>query len=692
MVASRWADHGLEAAWLTAAVLVPLLVLSESSFITFTDLPKVAALRILASLAAALLLFQLAMWLFRPQDRVAVERPPASGNRVKAWLRADPARLLIVAGVALGCVVAVSTALSISVPVSFWGKEPGRDGYGLYTTAAYLALFIAIALRLKSPAQVWRLWGAIALAGFGAALIGIAQQWGLAPFGVAGTAGNRVTGPSGNPIFLGALFAGTAPIAAAGALAFVMRYSWRPWLGVALFMGTYLFLLAQAFTISRGPWAGMAAGGLVFLALVWLTAGRRAALLFALAAVAALIAVATTVWVSKPAATGLTSPGNAAQDLAVGGLESGLQPQVDVTSLVASRFGSGQLAESAELRLENWRGAVELSLARPPVPLSSDKPWAVGALFGYGPDTYRYVYPLSEPSPENIRSSLTDAAHNEYLNRLVETGLAGLLAYLALGAVIAGVGVWVVVRARRTAAAPAAALAVGVLAALAGRAVEQGSGVPQVSDTLVLWIGAGLLASLPVAYGLARHQSRPAATEEPRDRPRWIQAARILGAGGAVAIAAGVVVLGTSRNVDYLRANALAAEGLALSKTDPARALERFERAAAMAPDVQLYEALLAAHWRAVAAALKDPAERGGPLALAYQHDLKALDINLLDRDSNFTAAYGAWLLANGYEPERALDTIELYERLDKLAPSHPLVRPRLEKLYQQVQVVPVSP
>ncbi len=50
-----WLGRGLEACWIVAVVLVPLVVLPEQSFISITQLPKMALFRIIAGIALVLM-------------------------------------------------------------------------------------------------------------------------------------------------------------------------------------------------------------------------------------------------------------------------------------------------------------------------------------------------------------------------------------------------------------------------------------------------------------------------------------------------------------------------------------------------------------------------------------------------------------------------------------------------------------
>jgi hypothetical protein len=102
----------------------------------------------------------------------------------------------------------LASAFAILPGLSTWGADPTGGSNSLYSIASYAVLFFAVATRLSTPAQSWRLLGAMAMAGTLAALVGIVQYFGEAPFGIRSTSGSlRVSGTSGNPIFFATLLA-----------------------------------------------------------------------------------------------------------------------------------------------------------------------------------------------------------------------------------------------------------------------------------------------------------------------------------------------------------------------------------------------------------------------------------------------------------------------------------------------------
>jgi hypothetical protein len=166
---SPWPSGALEACWLAAAIFVPLIVLPERSFLSFTSVPKIFTLRLIASCVACLLVVRLAV-AARSWSPDFPLRPTSLAN-VGRWLLASPARFVVAGVFAVLAAIVVSTAFSLSPFLSVWGKDPGSDGYGLYNMACYGVLALTVATQLRTEAQVWRLLGAISAAGVSASLI-----------------------------------------------------------------------------------------------------------------------------------------------------------------------------------------------------------------------------------------------------------------------------------------------------------------------------------------------------------------------------------------------------------------------------------------------------------------------------------------------------------------------------------------
>jgi hypothetical protein len=117
------------------------------------DVPKVTLYRTLVGMMGALWLIEWGLTGRIGQQRFRV--PSLDGAR--RWLVGPPARWVLMAVCVVMASNLISTLLSPSMSVSFWGREPAFDGYGFYNTLSHFVLFAVVASHLKSTAQLWRL-------------------------------------------------------------------------------------------------------------------------------------------------------------------------------------------------------------------------------------------------------------------------------------------------------------------------------------------------------------------------------------------------------------------------------------------------------------------------------------------------------------------------------------------------------
>ena len=184
----------METLWLSTVLLVPIIMAPEGSMIIPFETPKVALLRTLVGLMTIL-------WVL---ETVAERRPlpllrlDVWWPQLTRWVRAEPARLVVVAASLFIGVNVVSALWSLSFRISLWGKVPGEDGYGLYTILSYFFLFIIIGTHIRRPVQVWRLMGAVIATGGRGERLGILQYVGVDPFDWV-MSGSRIVPPWGTP-------------------------------------------------------------------------------------------------------------------------------------------------------------------------------------------------------------------------------------------------------------------------------------------------------------------------------------------------------------------------------------------------------------------------------------------------------------------------------------------------------------
>jgi hypothetical protein len=254
--AARFADGLLEAGWLLCLLVVPAFfdAWSRHPF----DPDKAMVVRLLALLVAA-------AGLARALDSRRGWRWPAGAPLL------GPVLFVLAAA-------ALSTALSIAPRLSLWGSYV--RGEGLVTLASYLAVFAALAARLRRREQLDRVVDVVVAGSVPVTLYGIVQAAGLDPiqwkltydeWRVASMLGNPVSAGSylilALPVTLGALFEWRARTTPPGA--------WWGRLRLALYASAAALQAAVlALTGSRGPWLGGAAA-LVAFALLGAALGRR---------------------------------------------------------------------------------------------------------------------------------------------------------------------------------------------------------------------------------------------------------------------------------------------------------------------------------------------------------------------------------------------------------------------------------
>ena len=97
-----------------------------------------------------------------------------------------------------------------------------------------------------------------------------------------------------------------------------------------------------------------------------------------------------------------------------GSLSKDLELSIDIES--GTEFLS---PNSFNYRGENWIGAFKLIKSWPSI-LDNSSSEIKRLFFGYGPDMYIYVYPITVPIQERI--VISSNAHNIFLNIFIENG------------------------------------------------------------------------------------------------------------------------------------------------------------------------------------------------------------------------------------------------------------------------------
>ena len=619
-------DAVIEALWLVAVVLVPLTFGPPESF-AFTDVPKVALTRLLAVLIAAVWAVDIAISV----STAGIGAMADWRGRLSGWLRAYPPRWTLVAAAFLLVVAALSAAVSPIRSVGLWGFEPGRDGQSLLNTASVLVIFFAVALRLRTRAQLWRLAGALAGGTLLASLYVVAQAASVDPFDTGALFGG-VAGSFGFPQAAGAALLPGLPVMAALVLAWAARGQTRRKLAVGA-VAVAIVVAALALTQARGPWAGALVALALLAGAVWLVAPRRLAKqsLVALAASAVLAAA-------------LVVP---------------LYPSEQNDAPLDG--GSGQ----------SWEISLELAMSRPWFAFEDGGPAAARHLLGYGPDAFVYVYPLGgQPElPQDPDQAqvvvLTQDGPNQYVHAAVEQGLLGLLAALAVAVVPLAAGGWAL--ARRSAGYPweVRLLLAALLASITGWTVVQLSGVTQLSDSLIGWAVLGLLVALPRTL---EPEPTPRA-----DAPRWRPLAAVGSAAAVITLWGALAMLLLAQVVDpFVASRSAAVAWSADQRGDRLSALQAMSDAVGAAPAAASYRVgLVDFLYVREQPGVSDAARRQSVVESLFvlggglQHNRLSVDMNAR------SAALFRTLVVEFDEAGQVPAAVAAFERTAQLLPNH---------------------
>ena len=340
------------------------------------------------------------------------------------------------------------------------------------------------------------------MTGVVAATYGVLQHYDLDPWDVSRAGGSRIESTFGNPIFAAAFLLMTVPIS----LAVGMVARTKRWASLALLFWVAVVvvqLLAVLFTLSRGPWVGLAVGLVLFLVLAWLTVERRilarGVLILASPLGMALI-VALVLSVSSQ------------QEAEEEGSPDTIQVLTQRLASISPEVFGGELSD----RLETWKGSARLALDRPWLEFDSLSLSPLRPLIGYGPDPFRAVSHLEIPTEVTGSGQVwfeVNHAHNYPLHEAVELGGLGLLTYVGLVAAIVAAGPVQLLRHRRTYSTSHKLVLVALSASLGGRLVEQTVGVARIGDLTLFWILLAVLVALPSV--MAARPPEPARPQRP---------------------------------------------------------------------------------------------------------------------------------------------------------------------------------
>lgn len=574
-------------------------------------------------------------------------------QRIKSNL---PVLLILGSVAAVTGVSVISTLFSLLPAQSWWGRVPAAFESGEFTALMYVILSISTCISNREFDRGNLLWGTLAATAILAGLVGFFQYLGWSPLDISTTHSIRLTGTNGNPIFFGAMLVVLGPTAL-GYL--IVRHQMsslqnqRYWL-VALSIAAFVLAISLFGTASRGPWLGGFAGGVTAITLLVIYGRSRINLMPVVVMVVAIGIAGLMITFVDPTPSKSTAT---ADD--------------EKSSAVSSTLAGVGRTNTLDLRIRYWKMSASISADRDPVPHTNDAPKFVRLLFGYGPDMFRFAGTYFADNTTFTRR-LT-AAHNDPINRLVEQGIFGFIAWTSLWISIAYGCLTLIRRTGSTMSNPMAWLSISITAAFVGRFVEQLFGSPTPGGVLIFWILIGGLAAMLMKPGVEpRKQDSANASSSLAQYSSYIVV-------GIITI--GSIVFAWDKGANYLIANQMASFQHRPTVVTIEDAIDRLEQATDHAPDVPRYWNDLAELEHGRAGATDNPQRKAEALYRAYEYDLKAYEANRFEVNSIYKLAFSAWESGRQGHPELQQEAVRLYEILTEIIPSDNLAKERLQIL-----------
>ena len=263
-------------------------------------------------------------------------------------------------------------------------------------------------------------------------------------------------------------------------------------------------------------------------------------------------------------------------------------------------------------RIDIWGGSLDLVRKRPWFEYEELTLSPVRHLVGYGPELFKYTFPLESPL-----GGLLSQAHNFFIHHWVEQGALGFFSSLGLFVAFFAVGGVQLLRNWETYSTTHKWILITLLATMVGRLAEMLVGVNRESDLVLFWLLLAIMVVLPSVMSsseevghapVAEEPSRPLTRRERRRGRRDRGALRADGRssynlfGGQMSFLQGAVLglvsvlvifigwLTWDKNVDYAWAAAIAASARDRFQDWELQDSERLmSKAIDKAPDVPIY-------------------------------------------------------------------------------------------------------
>jgi tetratricopeptide (TPR) repeat protein len=412
---SRFCEGIIEAAWITAIILIPVFFNVYSSRIFEPD--KIAILRSLALLI-------LGAWIVK---LVEEGKPFLSESKVSgSWLQALLRTPLLPQALLLAAIYIIATIFSVSPRASLWGSYQRLQG--TYTLLSYLVIFGGLVATLRRREQIDRLITMLVITSLPVVFYGFLQRYELDPIAWGGDTTTRIAANLGNSIFVAAYLVMVWPLTimrTISAFRSILKSEQR--MGFQIARAAFYLLLAllqpvaMYFSGSRGPLLGFGASALFLLMLYFI--------LMVPAPSIRRIVVSGILLLGIVGASGLL----------LLNIEDGPLQSLRESPLLG-RFALllNPESNSALVREYIWEGAAELVAPHAPISYpdgSTDAFNFLRPLIGYGPESMYVAFnPFYVPDLGHVekRNASPDRSHNETWDSLVITGALGFLIYTIL--------------------------------------------------------------------------------------------------------------------------------------------------------------------------------------------------------------------------------------------------------------------
>lgn len=388
----------IESAWLAAVILVPTLFNPHSQ--TGFQSDKITFFRLLTFIIAA-------AWTTKS---FGDERPFKA--RVDEAIRFCWHCPLVLALGALALCYGLATAFSLDPYASLWGSYDHMEG--TVTFACGIVFLAALAVHLRSDAQVERLTTTITIGSFPLVLYGLMERAGYDAIPQPQLTHTRIFSLLGHPMYFAAYLLLVIPLCLFRVLKLCREIKSGAGLvglrltGVALY-GFILAtqVLAFLFTETRGSVLGLIAGLTFFALSAGISSRRRSILVLGFGAMmVVLLGLGLLALPNGPFQRWTTLP---------------------IVHRLSQTFSQKEAA--ASIRLDYWAAAVRIMTSHEPISIAkgeSDHRHWLRPLIGYGPETVEGVLDSEYTYPGTDFSVRTDRLHNLILDNWLTLGTAGV--------------------------------------------------------------------------------------------------------------------------------------------------------------------------------------------------------------------------------------------------------------------------